>query len=256
MTPPKNVSSWRLNKQEQEELHSRVAKGEDEATVKRELQTLKAQKNEDRKASASAVAQRCQLQGQQMQAQAKRKAATGKAAAKALAAGQVAPGPSPNDPALLDAANKAYYCQVQSDIQAILSEFGGEAFRQEKPLPITGAGVGSGVQEPFERSKASQAMSAHGLYRCSVSIFWLNPLHSATPGIPLSRKRVEDLTQFYYGTEGLPRHHSERMVEVGVSKTDLNTDTPSNLQIIGPEELVHATLAGCARAIQFLSAIA
>ena len=66
-----------------------------------------------------------------MQAQAKRKAATGKAASKALAAGQVAPGPSPNDPALLDAANKAYYGQVQSDIQAILSEFGGEAFRQE-----------------------------------------------------------------------------------------------------------------------------
>ena len=63
ITVPKNLSSWQLNKQEQEELRSRVEKGEDEATIKRELQTLKAQRYEDRKASASAVAQRYQLQG-------------------------------------------------------------------------------------------------------------------------------------------------------------------------------------------------
>lgn len=32
----KNISSWKLNKQEEQELKDRVAKGEDELTVKRE----------------------------------------------------------------------------------------------------------------------------------------------------------------------------------------------------------------------------
>ena len=46
---PKNVSSWRLNKAETAELEQRVAAGEDESKVKRELQEKKAQANEDRK---------------------------------------------------------------------------------------------------------------------------------------------------------------------------------------------------------------
>ena len=58
---PKNVSSWRLNKTETAEMEKRVADGEDQATVKRELQEKKAQANEDRKAAAQAVSQKCQL---------------------------------------------------------------------------------------------------------------------------------------------------------------------------------------------------
>ena len=61
---PKNVSSWRLNKAETAELEQRVAAGEDESKVKRELQEKKAQANEDRKAAAQAVSQKCQLQAQ------------------------------------------------------------------------------------------------------------------------------------------------------------------------------------------------
>ena len=78
-TALKNVSSWRLNNAEKEELQRRVAAGEEEVTVKRELQTLKAQASLDRKLAADAVAKRCVAQ----QKQAAKAKAKGKAAAKA-----------------------------------------------------------------------------------------------------------------------------------------------------------------------------
>ena len=80
---PKNISSWRLNAAEKEELEDRVKQGECEATVKRELQTKKAQASLDKKNAAAAVAQRCQVQQQQLAAKAKAK---GKAVAAAKAA--------------------------------------------------------------------------------------------------------------------------------------------------------------------------
>ena len=39
----KNISSWKLNKAEEEQLKTRVANGEEELTVKRALQKLKAE---------------------------------------------------------------------------------------------------------------------------------------------------------------------------------------------------------------------
>ena len=128
----------------------------------------------------------------------------------------------------------------------MLSVFG-EDFRKESPLAITGAADStSGVQEPFDRSKAQTALSVHGCYRASISVWWINPLSSPTPGVPMSRRRVEDLTDFYFGTEGEPRFHSDRMLEVGVAKTDCDTDRPSGLQLVSPEEVLHATFCGCA----------
>ena len=64
MAPPKNVSSWNLAKKEEKELEERVteaqAKGLDgdevRKTVKREIQTRKAQACADRKASKEAQA--------------------------------------------------------------------------------------------------------------------------------------------------------------------------------------------------------
>lgn len=159
--------------------------------------------------------------------------------------------PSDSDADLNDATNKAYYCQVQEDCEVILQEFGGEAFRQELPLPISSGNGPSGVQEPFDRVKALQALKAHSCYRSSVSVWWLNAMNSPTPGVPVSRRRVEDLMQFCYGM-GQLRFHSDRMIEVAVTSSELDCEIPSNLQVISPEEVLHATLAGCALAVKFL----
>ena len=71
---PLNASSWKLNAAEKKELEERVKGGEQEAAVKKELQTKKAQANADRKAAAQAVSEKCKLQ-QQPKAKAKAKSA-------------------------------------------------------------------------------------------------------------------------------------------------------------------------------------
>ena len=243
MTTVKNISSWRLNAAEKHELQRRTAAGESEAVVKRELQTRKAMANEERKRSAQAVSQRAQRQEQ---------AAKGKAKAKA---GPKAAAAAPPAAADQDSTNKGYYLEVQADIETVLKEFGGDSFCHALPLQIGADASQSGVQDPFDRTKALQAMAAHGTYRCSVNICWLSGLQSATPGIPMARKRVEDLTDFYYGHKGAPRFHSERMFECAVMRSDLDCDRPGNLRVISPEEMLHATYAGCARAIQRLRRI-
>lgn len=238
----KNVAGWRLNAAEKDELQKRVAAGEDEATVKRELQTAKAQASLDRKKAADAVANRCVAQAKQ----------AAKAKAKGKAAAQPALPPlqlSEQDKQI----NKEYYSQVQADLHRILTEFGSN-FVDEMPVSISadtdGRGHSSGgVQEPYNKDKAQTALSAHGIYRCAVSAWWFNPLCSATPGVPLTRRRVEELSEFSFGSEGNPRFHTDRMIEVGINTDEVKTDRPTNLQMVSPEELLHATLAGCVRAI-------
>lgn len=238
---PLNASSWKLNAAEKKELEERVKGGEQEAAVKKELQTKKAQANADRKAAAQAVSEKCKLQ-QQPKAKAKAKSA----------AAMAAPPPGADEAALNDAANKAYYLQVLEDYQLVLSEMGGEAFRSELPLPIAdGAGhAAGGVQDPFCRQKALQAISGQGVYRCSISICWVNPMASPTPGVPMARRRVEDLSTYYFGPTGEPKYQTDRFIEVAISASDIDTERPNNLQVISPEEVLHATFAACARAIK------
>eukprot|EP00435_Cladocopium_sp_Y103_P050067 s89_g15.t1 len=227
--PVKNISSWKLNKEEKATVAERVAAGEDELTVTRELQQRKAEASRDRKLAAEAVATRS-AQNQQQKA------------AKAKAA------PKPSEAAFEsadvqeDATNKGYYEAVQVDGEIILKEYGKD-FQKEAPLSIAAA-ANSGVQDCYDKEKAAHAMAVHGVYRCSVSIWWLNLLSSATPSIPMSRKRVEDLCEFSYGPSGEAKFHTDRMVEVAISRGELQTDTPCSLQVISPEEILHATLAG------------
>ena len=191
-------------------LCSSLHAGESEAVVKKELQTKKAMANEERKRSAEAVSQRAQKQEQVAKSRAKAKA--GPKAAAAAPAGTV-------DQGLEDATNKGYYLEIQADIQTVVQEFGGQAFCEALPLQIGSDASQSGVQEPFNRSKALQALAAHGTYRSSINIAWVNGLQSATPGIPMARKRTEDLTDFYFG-DGTPHFHAERMFECAVRRSD------------------------------------
>ena len=221
MTTVKNAASWKLNAAEKKELADRVSHGEDESTVKRELQNKKAQASADRKAAAAAVAAKCALQSTKAAASKAKAKAKNKAAAANAASAASAPSGALEEEQLNDAANKAYYCQVLEDCQLVLSEFG-EDFRKEGPLAITGAGdATSGVQEPFDRSKAQTALSVHGCYRASISVLWINPLASPTPGVPMSRRRVEDLAAIM-------------VLKVSLG-SDCDTDRPSGLQIVSPE---------------------
>lgn len=238
----KNVSAWKLNKAEQRELESRVAGGESEQDVKRQLQQAKAEASLARKQSATAVAEKSQKQVQAMQAKPKKRAA----------GGSFVPQTSEHrtDSELNDATNREYYALVQQDLETILNEFGSDL---TKAAPLTiGAGVESGVQEVYCHVKAATSFSQHGVYRASVSAFWLNALSPSTPGIPMARKRAEDLSLYTYGPSFEPRFTTDRMIEIACSDSDL-TPVPNNLQMVSPEELLHSMLHACAAAIRLLA---
>ena len=231
----KNISSWRLNKAEEKELAERVKKGEEELTVRRELQQAKAEASAKRKSSANAVASKCQQQQQPPQKKG--------AGAPAVAA------PSSGSEPVDDCTNTEYYALVQQDLQTIFTEFG-KAIVDAKPVPIK-EGSGSGVQEVYDHKKGLIAFQQHGVYRASISAFAVNPLSPATPGVPMSRKRVSDLSLFHYGETGEPKFVTDRFIELACSQGDL-TENPRNLQMVSPEELLHSMLHGCALAIKYL----
>ena len=235
----RNISAWRLNKTELQELTDRVAKGEDEAKVKKELQTKKAVACEERKKSAAAISSKPGSTGPTSSTK-KAKTSSSPATQSATAA---AASPDPT--------NAAYYAQVEADLQTILQEFPG--IEKEMPLPLSKSeldGSKTGVQEPFDLSKAKHALGIHGVYRCSISLFSVQILASPTPGIPMSRRRVLDMAEFYF-PDGKPAFMTGRMVELLADKSTLS-DKPQNLQMLSPEEIVHSLVASCAHAVRCL----
>ena len=146
----RNISAWRLNKAEMNELAERVKKGEEEAVVKKELQTKKAVACEERKKSAAAIS----AKPGSTRPKASKKTSSSPATQSATAA------------ATPDPTNAGYYALVEADLQTILQEFPG--IDQEMPLPLSKSeldGSKTGVQEPFDLSKAQHALGIHGVFR-------------------------------------------------------------------------------------------
>lgn len=229
-----NISAWRLNKTEEQELKDRVQRGEVEKDVKREIQTRKAVACEQRKKAALAISAKPSAP-----AQPKRKAKKDADPAAAAA--------SPDT----DPTNSAYYAQLEADVKTILQEFPG--IEKEKPLPLSDSETDrskTGVQEPYDLTKGKVALELHGVYRCSIPLFWIQISSSPTPGIPMSRRRVMDMSEFYFPA-GKPQFLTGRMVELMVNKESLSNQ-PQNLQMISPEEIAHSLVAACALCIRRL----
>ena len=117
----KNISAWRLNKAETQELADRVKKGESEAEVKRELQTKKALACEERKRSAEAISSKGSTDP---------KPSAGSKTKKLPAKSATAVDLSKTDP-----TNASYYAEVEADLQSILKAFPG--LDQEMPLCLS-----------------------------------------------------------------------------------------------------------------------
>ena len=96
----RNISAWRLNKAEMNELAERVKKGEEEAVVKKELQTKKAVACEERKKSAAAISAKPGSTGPKASKKTSSSAATQSATAAATP----------------DPTNAGYYALVEADL--------------------------------------------------------------------------------------------------------------------------------------------
>ena len=223
-------------KAELNELAERVKKGEEEAVVKKELQTKKAVACEERKKSAAAISAK--------------PGSTGPKASKKTSSSAATPQSATAAAATPDPTNAGYYALVEADLQTILQEFPG--IDQEMPLPLSKSeldGSKTGVQEPFDLQSARHALGIHRVFRCSISLFWVQILASPTPGIPMSRRRVLDMGEFYF-PNGKPAFMG-RMVELLADKSALSAK-PQNLQMLSPEEIVHSLVASCAHAVRCL----
>lgn len=235
-----NVSSWRLNKAETKELENRVAGGEPDLEVKRGIQRRKATACEEGKKAAAAIASK---PGTSKEKTVKTRKDSG------VAAQSQASGASPAQKT--DPTNAAYYAAVESDLQTMLKEYPG--LEAEAPLPLSALETDksqTGVQELYNLEKGKKALALHDVYRCSLSLFSLNVVGSPTPGIPMSRRRVVDMSAFYY-PDSAPAYMTGRQVEVCADRRAL-TDKLENLQMVSPEEFVHSMIVACAEAIRCL----
>ena len=142
-------------------------------------------------------------------------------------------------------ANKDYFSQVQVDIETI---FGVDAFANimdQKPLPVTSqANAQCGVQAPFSANQCETALRRQGTYISGFNLFWISPVHSSQPGIPLSRKRVQELSTYLF-SEG-PKPLTWLMTVV-VPTHDANVlNLAGTLRMVSPEEMLHAVLLALA----------
>ena len=149
-----------------------------------------------------------------------------------------------------DDTNLDYYHSVQEDVRVVLKHLGA-SFASQPALPIAEKdenGKG-GVQEPWSQEQAGKAISNQGSYICAINLFWLDFVRSSCPGVPLSRKRVEQLADYLFGQgDGYPGF-IKKLLEVQVPRVDKMPEQPSALVMISPDEYAHAILAGAARVL-------
>ena len=87
--------------------------------------------------------------------------------------------------------NRDYLSAVQADLNTVLQCKAYKGVAQAEPLPIC-KDAECGIQEPFDSRNCATALHKRGVYNSGCNFFWLDLLRSPTPGIPLSRKRVEE----------------------------------------------------------------
>lgn len=118
-------------------------------------------------------------------------AATGAAkSAPKSAAGRpaAAAAPTPDE----DVVNRPYLADVSAAILTIQGFWPG--IQTAAPLPLTSADGGmTGFVAPFDDAAFDAQFQADGMqlqYTCGINLFWLNPLLSVTPFVPITKSRV------------------------------------------------------------------
>ncbi len=104
--------------------------------------------------------------------------------------------------------------------------------------------MGGNGEEPFNAERASTALTRQGTYIAGINIFWLDFTRSATPGVPLARRRTEELGKHLF-QQGPT--FGKAMVTVAVPHADYDIASHlGGLLVVSPEEVPHAILHACA----------
>jgi hypothetical protein len=148
---------------------------------------------------------------------------------------------------IVEGPNKDYYSQVQFDINVVLHSSAFKDILQAEPLAIREQAE-CGIQEPFNEAKCATALRQRGTYISGCNFFWLDPGRSISPGIPLSRERVQELANWMFKDGTVPL---KKPIGVAVSSADFPVHNhKGGLLMITPEEMAHAVLVKVANAVR------
>jgi hypothetical protein len=172
--------------------------------------------------------------------------AAGKAKAKSAAAPacgaveiELRPGERDNlNLTYVDALTEA--CQVISDHHIF------QGITEAMPLSVSGNALDSGNQAPFDVNQYKHALrTASQSYTAGINLFWIDPLWSATPGVPLRMGAIEHMSRTVF------MQPSPVAVHIGVEQPSFNPlQHKGALKRVSPEELTAAVFLAIARDIK------
>ena len=135
-------------------------------------------------------------------------------------------------------ANRDYLTEVSKAVLAIQKRWPGIEARPPLPLVPDQGGL-AGFIAPYDATVYDRQLHNDGAnlqYSCGVNIFWLNPLLSVTPFVPITKTRV--LQQAAKITPGLVKH---QLTAHASWDSGANIPRGSVLQV-SPNEMQHALL--------------
>ena len=95
-------------------------------------------------------------------------------------------------------------------------------------------------------AKYLAAIGKVGVHKCGANIFWQDWLMSASPGVPVSRRAVNEYINYYFATPARMPHD----IVIAVAGTSTNPlHTQGALPRVSPDEPVYAWLLAVARDI-------
>jgi len=94
-------------------------------------------------------------------------------------------------------ANADYYVVINEAIATIKAHGIFENISEMDPMPIRG-NKDSGHEAVFDKAAYQTAISETGLYKSSANIFWMDPLWTPHPTVPIRHAAVSELAKYYF----------------------------------------------------------
>jgi len=95
-------------------------------------------------------------------------------------------------------------------------------------------------------AKYLAAIGTVGVYKCGANIFWQDWLNSPSPGVPVSRRAVDEYINYYFAKPGRMPHD----IVIAIAGTHVNPlHAAGALSRVSPDEPVYAWLLAAARDI-------
>ena len=232
-----SVSKWRLNKAEEQETEEASKQAQAAAIAAGES------KAEAAKAGAEAKNQKAtELKTAKANRAAKIKAAAKHQPTPAPSSGPAAPEPSPTPQPPGPAHNTNYYAAVIKARDVIRQDPMFATIISQCPRKISDAVAAEhcGVQSIFDPAECKTALTAQGVHRASIKLFWADILVSPTPAVPMSITRTRAWGEQFF-SKGPGHLRSSIVIAVPAADADVNASKGS-WQVVSPEETLHAIL--------------